>query len=79
MTTGCSKNDPLMDGSVASCLRGLAWAARTARPGACTPGSRIDDGRRSARDWRRDGVYFLDDPDCLEQAIRDALEPAPGA
>ena len=44
-----------------------------------TPASRIDDGRRSARDWRRDGVYFLDDLDCLEQAIRDALEPAAGA
>ncbi len=44
-----------------------------------TPASRIDDGRRSARDWRRDGVYFLDDPGCLEQAIRDALEPAAGA
>ena len=44
-----------------------------------TPASGIDDGKRSTRDWRTDGVYFLDDPGCLEQAIRDALESAPGA
>ena len=44
-----------------------------------TPASGIDDGRRSARDWRMDGVYFLDEPDCLEQAIHDALEPAASA
>ena len=46
-----------------------------------TPASGIDDGKHSARDWRTDGVCFLDDLDCLEQAIRDALpssqEPAP--
>ena len=44
-----------------------------------TPASGIDDGKRSTSDWRRDGVYFLDELDCLEQAIRDALDPAPGA
>ena len=44
-----------------------------------TPASGIDDGKRSARDWRKDGVYFLNELDCLEQAIQDALEPAPGA
>ena len=44
-----------------------------------TPASAIDDGKRSAADWRTDGVYFLDDPACLEQVIQDALEPAAGA
>ena len=41
-----------------------------------TPASAIDDGKRSVGDWRTDGVYFLDDPDCLEQVIQDALETA---
>ena len=40
-----------------------------------TPASRIDDGRRSANDWKTDGVYFLNEPDCLQQVIRHALLP----
>ena len=41
-----------------------------------TPASQIDDGARSPNDWKEDGVYFLNDPDCLRQVIEHALEPA---
>ena len=45
-----------------------------------TPADRIDDGLRSASDWKRDGVYFLDESDCLQQVIAHALGPeAPAA
>ena len=36
----------------------------------------IDDGLRSESDWKRDGVYFLHEPDWLQQIIEHALEPA---
>ena len=38
-----------------------------------TPAEQIDDGRRSATEWKQDGVYFLDEPDCLKQVIEHAL------
>ena len=41
-----------------------------------TPATRIDDGQRSATEWKQEGVYFLNEPDCLKQVIRHALEPA---
>ena len=40
-----------------------------------TPAARIDDGLRSASEWKRDGVYFLDEPDWLRQVIEHALGP----
>lgn len=43
-----------------------------------TPASRIDDGQRSASDWKNDGVYFLNEPDCLKQVIQHALGPSTG-
>ena len=44
-----------------------------------TPAAHIDDGRRSVSEWKKDGVYFLSDPDCLQQVIEHALEPTPAA
>ena len=41
-----------------------------------TPAARIDDGLRSASEWRQDGVHFLDEPDWLRQVIEHALGPA---
>ena len=38
-----------------------------------TPLGEIDDGRRSSNDWKNDGVYFLNTPDCLQQVIEDVL------
>ena len=38
--------------------------------------SLIDDGGRSAEAWKEDGVYFLEDRDCLKQVIGHALEAA---
>ena len=39
----------------------------------------IDDGRRSADAWKQDGVYFLDEHDCLKQVVGHALEATPVA
>ncbi|MDE0442440.1 MAG: DEAD/DEAH box helicase family protein [Gammaproteobacteria bacterium] len=39
-----------------------------------TSAEQIDDGRRSATEWKEDGVYFLDEPDCLKQVIEHALD-----
>ena len=36
----------------------------------------IGDSGRSAEAWKQDGVYFLDDPDCLKQVVGHALETA---
>ena len=41
-----------------------------------TPAADIGDRGRSARDWKADGVYFLNESDCLEQVIRHALQSA---
>ena len=41
-----------------------------------TAASLIDDGGRSADAWKEDGVYFLDDDDCLKQVVGHALEVA---
>lgn len=38
-----------------------------------TPAAQIDDGRRSTTEWKQDGVYFLDEPDCLKQVIEHAI------
>ena len=45
-----------------------------------TPAGEIDDGLRSASDWKRDGVYFLHEAGCLRQVVAHALaEHAPAA
>ena len=44
-----------------------------------TAPSLIDDSARSEADWKRDGVYFLEEDDCLKQVIGDALKMAPAA
>ena len=41
-----------------------------------TAPSLIDDGERSADAWKEDGVYFLNDDDCLKQVVGHALEAA---
>ena len=38
-----------------------------------TPASEIDGGGRSASAWKADGVYFLNENDCLQQVITHAL------
>ena len=38
-----------------------------------TPPDKIDDGSRSSSDWKNDGVYFLNTPDCLQQVVEDVL------
>ena len=39
-----------------------------------TPADKIDGGTRSVSEWREDGVYFLNEPDCLKQVITNVLE-----
>ena len=39
----------------------------------------IGDRGRSAEEWKRDGVYFLDEPDCLKQVVGHALGATPAA
>ncbi len=39
-----------------------------------TPVQKIDDGKRSASAWKEDGVYFLNEPDCLKQVITHVLQ-----
>ena len=41
-----------------------------------TPADRIDDGLRSASEWKQDGVYFLNEAGCLRQVIEHALRQA---
>ncbi len=38
-----------------------------------TPAGEIDDGLRSANDWKKDGVYFLHETGCLRQVVAHAL------
>ena len=38
-----------------------------------TPPTKIGDSGRSAHDWKADGVYFLNESDCLKQVIEHAL------
>ena len=38
-----------------------------------TPPDRIGDELRPREEWERQGVYFLSEPDCLEQVIGHAL------
>lgn len=40
-----------------------------------TPPEKISE-QRTKQEWEEDGVYFLQDPDCLKQIIADALESA---
>ena len=42
-----------------------------------TPAGQIDDGTRSAAAWKKDGVYFLNEHDCIKQVIEHALLRAP--
>jgi len=42
-----------------------------------TPAAQIDAGARSAADWKRDGVYFLNERDCLQEVIAHALRRSP--
>ena len=39
-----------------------------------TPSQKIDDGARPPNEWKQDGVYFLNEPDCLKQVITDVSE-----
>lgn len=39
-----------------------------------THAHKIDDGTRSADSWKDDGVYFLNDTDCLKLVIANVLE-----
>ena len=41
-----------------------------------TPASRIGVSRRPT-EWRQDGVYFLNEPDCLQQVLSHALRSEP--
>ena len=43
-----------------------------------TPVQKIDDGKRSASAWKEDGVYFLNEPDCLKQVIKDVSTRSSG-
>ncbi len=38
-----------------------------------TPAPQIGDEGRFASDWKKDGVYFLNESDCLQQVITHAL------
>ena len=38
-----------------------------------TPAPQIGDEGRSASEWKEDGVYFLNETDCLQQVITHAL------
>lgn len=40
-----------------------------------TPPDKISE-QRTKQEWKEDGVYFLQDSDCLKQIISDALESA---
>ena len=39
----------------------------------------IGDSGRSAAEWKRDGVYFLDEPGCLKEVVGHALGTTPAA
>lgn len=39
-----------------------------------TPANQIDGSVRSVSEWREDGVYFLNEPDCLKQVIAHVLQ-----
>ena len=43
-----------------------------------TPASEIDDGGRSVNEWKTDGVYFLNEADCIQQVIQHALRLSDG-
>ena len=38
-----------------------------------TPASQIGDEGRSASEWKADGVYFMNETDCLQQVITHAI------
>ena len=42
-----------------------------------TPAKQIAEGRRSEADWKKDGVYFLDDQDSVGKLIAHALSGDP--
>ena len=39
-----------------------------------TPAQQIDSGSRSPNVWKNDGVYFLNESDCLKQVIESVLD-----
>ena len=39
-----------------------------------TPSQQIDGGSRSPNVWKNDGVYFLNESDCLKQVIESVLD-----
>ena len=39
----------------------------------------IGESGRSAEEWKRDGVYFLDEADCLKEVVGHALGTTSGA
>jgi len=39
-----------------------------------TPPQQIDGGNRSPNDWKNNGVYFLNESDCLKQVIECVLD-----
>ncbi len=44
-----------------------------------TPPEEIGGGVRSKGVWEQQGVYFLNDSNCLQKVIEDALQPPPAA
>lgn len=42
-----------------------------------TPPAKISDQPKTKPEWAEQGVYFLDDNDCLEQIIKKVLEHSP--
>ena len=68
-------------------MRSAKWSGRRAAPTpvcrlhayvlSVTPAAQVDAGARSAADWKRDGVYFLNERDCLQEVIAHALRRSP--
>ena len=44
-----------------------------------TPAQQIDGEGRSPSEWKNDGVFFLNEPNCLKQVIEDVLEQSSAA
>ena len=42
-----------------------------------TPDAQINDSARPAAGWKRDGVYFLNERDCLKEVYRARPAPVP--
>ena len=44
-----------------------------------TPAQQIDGEGRSPSEWKDDGVFFLNESDCLKQVIEHVLEQSSAA